>query len=408
MARKRRRTNWYFWGTVLGLVFAVATYVLIAAGLQTATSPYRFRDLVIPRFVDCLVIAWLFWVGSAIGSFLNVVAWRMPRGQSINGFSHCPRCDKRLSAQENWPVFGWIALRGRCRTCRLPISPRYPIVELVVGLTITLVGFVELYCGQRNLPYSGDAIGSTGPMSMPNLSREMLGISTYHLVAVACSWAFALVRFDDQKLPRSLAGWVLAIVILPMAFWAPVMIVPWQATVPEDWPNWTWLDALMRIVCALAAAALIGRSLARYLCPTADLKLDPMGRGTSRLIDLVLMLCVPSVVVGWQAVLGVVIVAAVLATWIQRLTNDHRDGIAWFAVSLPVAFSLQLVLWRPFEEIQIWPSSQSSPWVILIAAALILVVPAGLRDQPKEMKPKNVTMPPDKDPESNLLSEESD
>lgn len=403
MARKRRRTNWYFWGTVLGLSSAVAVYVLIAAGLQTATSPYRFRDLVIPRLVDCLVVAWLFWVGSAIGSFLNVVAWRMPRGQSINGFSHCPRCNKRLSAQENWPVFGWIALRGRCRTCRLPISPRYPIVELVVGLTITLVGFVEVYCGLWNLPYVDQAVGAVGPMSMPSLSREAIGISTYHLVAIACSWALGLVRFDDQKLPRSLIAWVMAIIILPMIFWEPVMLVPWQAVVPEDWPTWSLLDAVMRVICSLAAAALVGRSLARYLCPTADLKLDPMGRGTARLIDLVLMLIVPAVVVGWQAVLGVVIVAALLATWLWQRTDYQRDGLAWFAVSLPIAFSVQLTLWRPLEQAGVWPSSQSPPWIILLAAALTLIVPVGLRNRPAE-----ITTPTDKDPESNPWSEESD
>lgn len=80
-------------------------------------------------------IVFLFAVGSSIGSFLNVVVYRLPRGQSlVHPPSRCPKCEHRLAWYDNLPVVGWIFLGGKCRYCRQPISARYPIVEGVVGL----------------------------------------------------------------------------------------------------------------------------------------------------------------------------------------------------------------------------------------------------------------------------------
>lgn len=73
-------------------------------------------------------------LGLVIGSFLNVLIWRVPRGESVvRPRSRCPRCGHQLSALENVPVLAWLALRGRCRACRAPISVRYPLIELLTG-----------------------------------------------------------------------------------------------------------------------------------------------------------------------------------------------------------------------------------------------------------------------------------
>jgi leader peptidase (prepilin peptidase) / N-methyltransferase len=79
--------------------------------------------------------------GLAVGSFLNVVIYRLPRGTSLAWpASHCTSCHRPLSWYENVPLFGWLALRGRCRTCHARISPQYPIVEAVTGL-LFLAGY---------------------------------------------------------------------------------------------------------------------------------------------------------------------------------------------------------------------------------------------------------------------------
>ncbi|MGZ4267860.1 MAG: prepilin peptidase [Solirubrobacteraceae bacterium] len=73
--------------------------------------------------------------GLIVGSFLNVVAWRLPRGESLaHPPSHCPSCDTPIKPYDNVPVLSWLLLRGRCRACGAPISARYPLVELGTGL----------------------------------------------------------------------------------------------------------------------------------------------------------------------------------------------------------------------------------------------------------------------------------
>jgi leader peptidase (prepilin peptidase)/N-methyltransferase len=81
-----------------------------------------------------IFILFFFALGACIGSFLNVVVWRLPRGESlITPPSHCPKCNTPLRWYDNLPVIGWIKLGGRCRYCKEPISPRYPIVEAITG-----------------------------------------------------------------------------------------------------------------------------------------------------------------------------------------------------------------------------------------------------------------------------------
>jgi leader peptidase (prepilin peptidase)/N-methyltransferase len=78
--------------------------------------------------------------GSVIGSFLNVVVWRLPRGESLSQpGSHCPKCETPIKPYDNLPVLGWLLLRGRCRSCRAPISSRYPLVEAATAVLYVLV-----------------------------------------------------------------------------------------------------------------------------------------------------------------------------------------------------------------------------------------------------------------------------
>lgn len=79
-------------------------------------------------------------IGLCVGSFLNVVIYRLPLGQSlVSPGSRCPKCGYELRWYDNLPVLSWAWLGGRCRRCRAPISPQYPIVELVTGLLFVLV-----------------------------------------------------------------------------------------------------------------------------------------------------------------------------------------------------------------------------------------------------------------------------
>ncbi len=77
----------------------------------------------------------MFALGLAFGSFLNVCIYRLPRGIGVTlPRSACPSCHERIAAYDNIPVLSWLILRGRCRHCKAPISPRYMVVELLTGV----------------------------------------------------------------------------------------------------------------------------------------------------------------------------------------------------------------------------------------------------------------------------------
>lgn len=79
-------------------------------------------------------------LGLAVGSFLNVVIARLPRGESlVRPRSRCPACASPITARDNVPVLSWLLLRGRCRACGVAISNRYPLVEVLTGVVFGLV-----------------------------------------------------------------------------------------------------------------------------------------------------------------------------------------------------------------------------------------------------------------------------
>lgn len=129
----------------------------------------------------------VFVLGASIGSFLNVVSYRVPAGLSVlYPPSRCPQCLHRLGKRENVPVFGWLLLRGRCRHCQAKISSRYPIVEAATGLIFLLVFW------------------------MFGFSLQTLGYWAF------CSWllALSLIDFDTMTLPEPLtrSGLILGLV----------------------------------------------------------------------------------------------------------------------------------------------------------------------------------------------------
>lgn len=128
-------------------------------------------------------------LGLAIGSFLNVVIYRVPRCESIvSPGSHCPRCNTPIKGRHNVPVLGWLALRGRCACCKLPISVRYPLVEAATGL---LFGAITLRFG---------------------ISIELPA----YLYLVAIAVTLAMIDFDVRELPDSivLPSYIVGVLLL--------------------------------------------------------------------------------------------------------------------------------------------------------------------------------------------------
>jgi len=156
--------------------------------------------------VTALALATAVAFGLAIGSFLNVVVWRVPRGDSIvSPPSACPRCGHAIRARDNVPVLSWLILRGRCRDCGEPISVRYPLVE-----------------------------GGTGAMF--GLAAWHFGVSwalPAYLYLAAVSVALALIDIDTHRLPNAivLPSYPVGIALLSLASWNPGGAGDWPALV---------------------------------------------------------------------------------------------------------------------------------------------------------------------------------
>ena len=149
------------------------------------------------------VFAFLF--GSIIGSFLNVVILRTPEKQSIvKEPSHCFSCGHKLAWYDMFPIFSWLLLRGRCRYCKEPYSPRYMIFE---AITAVLYCLAFLFFGfSRQLAYSAILFAVLVVLSGVDIDRfeipywcsgvvAVLGISAFFLLKSECSWKERLISF---------------------------------------------------------------------------------------------------------------------------------------------------------------------------------------------------------------------
>jgi leader peptidase (prepilin peptidase) / N-methyltransferase len=178
-----------------------------------------------------LAISFLFLLGASVGSFLNVVVYRLPRIElpvgtglfkelflTLRGLStppsHCPKCSQRLSWRDNIPVLGWIFLRGKCRYCALPISKRYPTVEFITGLlfagTYVLVYLFDLGpCAPEMVTINQYGIEVATPGGL-NTARDGWLLWLY-LPLIACLIAASLIDFELMIIPIWIP-WLMAVI----------------------------------------------------------------------------------------------------------------------------------------------------------------------------------------------------
>ncbi len=172
------------------------------------------------NLVVAIALLFVFAFGAAIGSFLNVVIYRLPAGLSLlHPPSRCPHCLHQLGMTENVPVFGWLWLRGRCRWCRTPVSWRYPAVEAATGLlyllvfwqfgfNLTTIGYWTLLAWLLSL-----SLIDLDTMTLPNsLTSSALVVGL--LFQIAYGWQIANGKGIVQQLMFGVSGAVLGIWLL--------------------------------------------------------------------------------------------------------------------------------------------------------------------------------------------------
>lgn len=259
---------------------------------------------------ELVLVFWVFAIGAAVGSFLNVVVYRLPLGMSIvHPPSHCPRCGNRIAWYDNVPLLGWIVLRGRCRRCGHGISARYPLVEAIAATMFAIVAIAELSSRQW---------------------FELCLLYPYHIVLLCTLLAAALIEYDGNRPP-----WRLFAVALTVGIAAPLL---WPNVAPL--PAWEGAPPLIDQLLGLASGGLLA-GLA-WLILRGD---GPRGLAMG-------LLCV-GLFLGWQAVIVIAMLTALLMAmmWLRdREAPFHLSpGSLWlFMVTLSWLLTAGwMAVWRP-------------------------------------------------------------
>jgi len=192
---------------------------------------------------------WVFALGAVIGSFLNVVIARVPKGESVvSPGSRCPRCKRAIRWYDNVQIISWLILRGKCRDCALPISPRYPMVELLIALlavaiarqlgpTWVALGYFAFATSLVALAYIDlDTWLLPSQITWPLLALGLLSPLWNHglpwresLIGGAIGYALfaAIALFGEKVLKREVMGWGDVWLLAGIGAW-----LGWQALLP--------------------------------------------------------------------------------------------------------------------------------------------------------------------------------
>ena len=382
------------WSVLLASV-ALAVFFPAAETAAWVLSPptrrlvdYESMIDVLPAVGVAVVIAmWIFVFWSLIGSFLNVVVYRLPLGESVvHGGSRCPRCARPITWHDNLPVVGWLRLNGRCRSCALPIAARYPVIESICAGLGTAVYCRELLSGGVNLPVRTPDFLHGGALRLfPNPSADLIGLYLYHCVGLCVLLVWGLIAWDGRRLPiRSAATVLLVAAGLPILFPAlHPLHLGWQ---PGGSANASTTDRLLQglgvsfvgglagMLCGIFLQRLLGRLLRGDAAGRSGLPLRPPE-------TLGLGLTLVGIVFGWQAMLGAVVLLLV-ACLVQMLV--------WSAVmdwpSVPTelmlvgATFLHLCVWRQLTTSldPWWPGASPTLACLAPAVAMVLVVSLAL------------------------------
>ena len=340
------------------------------------------------------VLPCLFILGCCIGSFLNVCIYRFParlhlRDQLRSLISHgsgCPRCAASIRWHDNLPLIGWLMLLGKCRSCRRPISPRYPLIELLTGILFVVVYQIEMPPNFWGQAAEAGLFSHDGPQNIRQLwtlpvwlhLRYLLHISMICCLIVATFIDFELRIIPDGSTVPMMIFAVLLSTLCGQTFLVPLWfqdasIVTTMRSVAPDWLSpvifsWDCLPFAMQHphvhgFLVSIAGFVVGGGIV-WMVRIAGfwvLKQEAMGFG-----DVVLMAMIGSVI-GWQPVTVVFFLAPVLAIFAALLAwLTHRDREIPYGPWLSIA-TLALILCWPV----LWPLSRRifdmGPFVPLMA-----------------------------------------
>jgi len=365
---------------LLLIVAPLLTSVLVKAGQMPIRYVKMLRHVETAQFylMQVFGVGWLFFLGSCFASFLNVVAWRTPRGRGVNGSSKCPFCNNKLRFGDNLPVIGWIRNGGQCRDCRLPISPRYLIVEIILGSLFLLICGVEILGGGMNLPMRAveSLKGFENLVFTPKW--DLIQLASYHLNLICLLFTFALIRSEGLKVPFVIliTGLIFGIA-LPL-IWPAMLIVSWQWNSPElfDLSRFS-SNQLITLGVGTACGVACGIALSWFNQRESQLLEQGTKVAQSKTVaDGLASLVLVGIFLGWQSVISVTLISLVIGLLSKPLLAQR--GLRRFNLStrILVATLIHLLLWRVLTALEFWPSQSAS--LLVFAISIAACIAAGL------------------------------
>jgi leader peptidase (prepilin peptidase)/N-methyltransferase len=313
--------------------------------LPAAHCPLPTADFILHPS-SFILLTWFFALGAVIGSFLNVVVYRLPAGKSlVYPGSHCPICNHPIRWYDNVPVLGWLILHGRCRDCHAPISPRYPIVEAIAGGIFAVLALPEFIAPGIHWPQ--DAVGSLQLLLDDAALHEACGLYACHAVLLSTLLAAALFERDGQRVPWRLGIFAAAVgLLVPLVWLHPLG----ELTRFSDEPA-----SVLEMLKGIAAGLLVGLAAWRPMISQMNIHIVWRRRciGTAEVTALpVGAMLVPMLVglyLGWQAVLVVAAIATaghVATTFVSQGFKREKPRLGW--CSWWVAVTLAWIVCRPW------------------------------------------------------------
>ena len=295
--------------------------------------------LLLPDVMQVFLAVWLFAVGACVGSFINVVALRMPAGISIvHSSSRCPRCLHPIRWYDNIPLISWLVLRGRCRDCGTWISVRYPLIELLVALLFLTLAVGEGLVSGRNLPLPVEA--ARYYYLQPS---QYWTLYAYHSILLTTLFTLTLVKANGDVVPRRVFWPALLVGLGAAPFLVWLHPVPFCHLVSvSDWMLGT-ADAVTGGLAGLVMGCCVWPHRGRHAGPWP-------GDGTEL---YACALC--GIYLGWQAAVAVALLAAsgyLVATIVTLVRPRWRTG-PWCGY-VTFAALLYIVQWRDASELCPW------------------------------------------------------
>jgi uncharacterized protein (TIGR00730 family) len=298
--------------------------------LATAIASLLFARIgyeYVPWWGNLLLAIWIWCFGANVGSFMNVVIFRVPAGMSVvYPGSKCPKCLNHIAWYDNIPVLSWLWLRAQCRHCALPISSRYPTIEAIVAAIFLVLAFVQPVSGGMNLPYLGGR-------SHRGLDFSLWLMYSYHVLLLCVLICAAMIRYDQQRTPRRLYVPTLLVGVVAPAIWS---IIP---SLQEQFQyNWLPLrpvafNAVSGMNLIPLQVSLINSVIGTSVGAMLGLVLARVGKAERRRLDTAET---PAVVLvglflGWQAVCALVAMATIsdLLTLIATRMCRSTKQLPW-------------------------------------------------------------------------------